>query len=145
MVWLAYSILLDRDLAEDTAQEAFARACEKLADLRRSERFGVWLGSICRNEAHQVLRDRMRRRLDSEPVDGSVSPPNDADGYDYAVKHAVDQLPQMYRQIVVLHYYSDMSYEQIHEVLGISVDCVKGRLHRARKKIGKALERQGFK
>ena len=51
MVWLAYAILLDRNLAEDAAQQAFVKACEKLGDLKNTNRFGAWLGRICRNEA----------------------------------------------------------------------------------------------
>ena len=145
MVWLAYSILLDRDLAEDTAQEVFARACQRLADLRRSDRFGVWLGSICCNEARQVLRDRRRQVSVQGQREEPASAPIGAEGHDQAVKQAVEQLPSTYRDVVVLHYYNDMSYEHMHQVLGISVDCVKGRLNRARKKISKALQRQGFR
>ena len=144
MVWVAYTILLDQNLAEDTAQEAFAKACARLADLRRSDRFGSWLSMICRNEAHQVLRGRRRQAVAQEQIQEPVRPPVGPDGYDQAVKQAVDQLPLPYREVVVLHYYHDMSYEQMHQVLGISIDCVKGRLSRARKRIGKALKRRGF-
>lgn len=55
MVWLAYAILLDRNLAEDAAQQAFVKACEKLGDLKNVDRFGAWLGRICRNEAYQLM------------------------------------------------------------------------------------------
>jgi RNA polymerase sigma-70 factor (ECF subfamily) len=144
MVWLAYSILLDRDLAEDAAQEVFAKACKSLADLRHADRFGVWLASICRNEARSVLRGRTRRVPVQEVAEAWVSPPTGTDGNDHDVKQAVDQLPLAYREVVVLHYYNDMSYEQMHQVLGISLDCVKGRLNRARKRISKALERHAY-
>ena len=144
MVWMAYAILLDRHLAEDAAQEAFARACVGLGSLRRPDRFGTWLGRICRNEAHQALRHR--RRQEAARVQGpeEVTTPAGSDGYDRVVKEAVDQLPLPFREVVVLHYYNEMSYEQMHRVLGISTDCVKGRLSRARKRIGKALKRRGF-
>jgi RNA polymerase sigma factor (sigma-70 family) len=68
-----------------------------------------------------------------------------SDGFDRAVKDAVDGLPTMYREVVVLHYYSGMSYQQIESVLGISGDVVKGRLARARKQIQVHLEREGFR
>lgn len=48
MVWLAYSILLDRTLAEDAAQQAFCKACEKLANLKRADRFVPWLAPMYR-------------------------------------------------------------------------------------------------
>jgi RNA polymerase sigma factor (sigma-70 family) len=143
MVWLAYSVLADRSLAEDAAQEAFAKACAGLTGLRRSDRFGPWLGCICRNEAHQVLRTRRRSMAALDASEPLVAPARN-DGHDEAVRHAVERLPAMYREVVVFHYYSDMSYEHIHQTLGISVDQVKGRLNRARKKISRALQRQGI-
>ena len=68
-----------------------------------------------------------------------------SDGFDRAVKDAVDGLPPMYREVVVLHYYSDMSYAQIESALGISGDKIKGRLARARKQIQVRLEKEGFR
>jgi DNA-directed RNA polymerase specialized sigma24 family protein len=46
MVWIAYSVLLDRPLAEDAAQQAFATACRKIRSLRQPDRFGPWLSEI---------------------------------------------------------------------------------------------------
>lgn len=144
MVWLAYSIVLDRSLAEDAAQQAFVKACEKLADLKRADRFVPWLAQICRNEAHQLIRDR--RKLQSaasvEPGDEVV---DDTDGPDLRlVKAAVDRLAPMYREIVVLHYYQRMDYRQIAATLGIAGHTVRGRLFRARRKIEQTLRRNGF-
>jgi RNA polymerase sigma-70 factor, ECF subfamily len=144
MVWLAYSILLDRTLAEDAAQQAFCKACEKLADLKRADRFVPWLAQICRNEAHQLIRDRrkLRSAASASPDDEIVY---DTDGPDLKlVKAAVDRLAPMYREIVVLHYYQRMDYRQIATTLGIAGHTVRGRLFRARKQIEQTLRRNGF-
>ncbi len=143
MVWLAYSILTDRDLAEDAAQEAFAKACAGLAGLRRPERFGAWLACICRNEARQVLRSKKQAASDPEVQEPEAGPAG-PDGHDEAVQRAVEQLPEMYRDVVVLHYYGDLSYEQIHQTLGISIDQIKGRLNRARRQIAEELEKRNL-
>jgi len=144
VVWLAYSILLDRDMAEDAAQQTFVKVCEKLADLKRADRFVPWLAQICRNEAHQLLRDRRKlqsaasARADDEIV-------YDTDGPNLRlVKAAVDRLVPMYREIVVLHYYQRMDYRQIAATLGIAGHTVRGRLFRARKQIEQTLRRNGF-
>ena len=144
LVWVAYAILLDRDQAEDAAQQAFVSACEKLADLRRVDRFGPWLVQICRNEAHQIIR---RRHRSTPPVPGETTFVSDQpnDGPDLGiVKEAVDQLTPMYREIVVLHYYSHMDYQQIAATLGIAGHTVRGRLFRARKQIEGILRKNGF-
>jgi RNA polymerase sigma-70 factor (ECF subfamily) len=144
MVWLAYSILLDRNLAEDAAQQAFVKACERLADLRRTERFGAWLAQICRNEAHQLLRDN--RRSTAQPSrESACADERETNRADLdVVKKAVGQLPPMYREIVVLHYYNHMDYRQIAATLGITGHTVRGRLFRARRQIERTLRDNGF-
>jgi len=146
MVWLAYAILLDRDLAEDAAQQAFVKACEKLGDLKNVNRFGAWLGRICRNEAYQLMRNRQRTQVSLTPQHEPVvaEDPASASDNQHAVKAAVDRLPEMYREIVVLHYYQHLDYRQISQVLGIADPTVRGRLFRARRKIEKMLRKNGF-
>ena len=142
MVWLAYSILLERNLAEDAAQETFALACEELAHLKRPEKFTGWLAGICRNVARQMARERKRETLTFAAA--AVVEQNNNDELDGMVKQAVCSLPEMYRQPLLLRYYNDMSYEQIGLVLGIARYTVKARLFRARRKIAKYLKLKGF-
>jgi len=145
MVWVAYSVLLDRGLAEDAAQQAFATACAKMHSLRQLDRFGPWLATICRNAAQDMARAR-RRDVALQKIAATEEPAQSgSDGFDRAVKDAVDGLPAMYREVVVLHYYSGMSYSQIESVLNISGDRVKGRLARARKQIQDHLEKEGLR
>lgn len=144
MVWLAYSILLDRTLAEDAAQQAFVKACEKLPGLKRADRFIPWLAQICRNEAHQLLRNR-KRAQSAMPIDADDKAAPVSEDLDLGlVKAAVDRLAPMYREIVVLHYYQRMDYRQIAATLGIAGHTVRGRLFRARRKIEQTLRRNGF-
>ena len=144
MVWLAYSVLLDRSLAEDAAQQAFVKACEKLPDLKRADRFVPWLSQICRNEAHQLIRDRKRGQSAMQIDVNDEAAPASSDPDLGLVKAAVDGLTPMYREIVVLHYYQRMDYRQIAATLGIAGHTVRGRLFRARKQIEQTLRRNGF-
>jgi RNA polymerase sigma-70 factor (ECF subfamily) len=144
MVWLAYSILLNRDQAQDAAQQTFVRACENLADLQRTDRFGPWLAAICRNEAHQIIRAR-RPLVGPHVADDLYAAQVDHDGDDHRlVRTAIDRLEPMYREIVVLHYYNEMDYRQIAATLGIAEHTVRGRLFRARRQIEKTLRKNGF-
>jgi len=56
MVAIAHSILGDRHLAEDAAQQAFAKAALKLPQLKKENRFAGWLAVICRNVAKDMAR-----------------------------------------------------------------------------------------
>ncbi len=144
LVWLAYSILLDRDQAEDCAQQTFVKACESLADLRRADRFGPWLTAICRNEAHQLLRAR-RRSPAPEMGDDLYAPHPDATGDNHVLVHAaIDRLEPMYREIIILHYFHQMDYRRIASTLGIACHTVRGRLFRARRSIERTLRKNGF-
>lgn len=145
MVWVAYSVLLDRSLAEDAAQQAFAKACEKLRGLKQLDRFGPWLTTICRHGAQDIMRVRSRDLSLRKAVAGEIPARANHNGFDRAVKDAVDRLPAMYREVIVLHYYQQMSYKEIESVLGLSSDVVKGRLARARRQMQVHLEHEGFR
>ncbi len=145
MVWVAYAVLLDRGLAEDAAQQTFATAYGKIRGLRRLDRFGPWLATICRNTAQDMARARRREAALQKRAISEARVASDSDGFDKAVKEAVDSLPALYREVVILHYYNGMSYQEIESILGVSNDRVKGRLARARKQIQVHLEKEGFR
>ena len=70
--------------------------------------------------------------------------PANASDHQHVVKAAVDKLPEMYREVVVLYYYQHLDYRQISTILGIADPTVRGRLFRARRKIEKMLRKNGF-
>ncbi len=142
MVALAYSVLGDRHLAEDAAQEAFAVACGELDRLRRKEKFGSWLAGICRN----VSRDMIRTQNKQMHVDKLLLSSRDdqADLHSEAVRRAVGKLGRADRELITLRYYNSFSYAQVAGVLGISRQAVNGRLMRVKRKIAKHLKRNGF-
>ena len=140
MVAVAYSVLRDHQLAEDAAQEAFARGLVSLRRLKDSARFAPWLARICRNVAVDMLRNRPPQiREDELPP---TADPGD-ESVNQVVREAIDSLPAGLREVVILRYYNDCSYEQISAVLGLSKMSINGRLTRAKRKLARYLRRQG--
>ncbi|MFB0554100.1 MAG: RNA polymerase sigma factor [Phycisphaerae bacterium] len=142
MVALAYSMLADRDLAEDAAQEVLAIACRDIGSLKSKERFAAWLAGICRNTARQMLRSKGK-----DIAVGVQSHPENTEAEEHrrdAIREAFLQLRPAERELIVLRYYDNSPYEQIAQVLDISVQAVNGRLVRAKRKIAKYLKRNGF-
>jgi RNA polymerase sigma-70 factor (ECF subfamily) len=142
MVALAYSVLGNRDLAEDVAQETFAIACQKLDSLRRRDKFAAWLASICRNTSRDILRSKgksviVAARKASEEFEVGEERRE-------AIRQAVWNLRSSERELIVLRYYNGFSQAQISSVLDISPHAVNGRLVRAKRKIAKYLKRNGF-
>jgi RNA polymerase sigma-70 factor (ECF subfamily) len=142
MVAIAHSVLGDRHLAEDAAQQGFAKAVRKLPQLKRKERFARWLAAICRNAALDLVTSRKNLRT-AEDL-SLVTPKTNENDATEAIKEAMAQLPASYRELIFLRYYDGMSYENISAVLGLSEQAINGRLRRAKKKIADHLRRNGF-
>jgi RNA polymerase sigma-70 factor (ECF subfamily) len=142
MVALAYSVLGDRDLADDIAQETFAIACQKLDTLRRRDKFAGWLASICRNTARNILR--LKGKTESVVFQERTENENIEKYRRDLIREAVFKLGSSERELIVLRYYNGFSQAQISNVLDISPSAVNGRLVRAKRKIAKYLKCNGF-
>jgi len=141
LVAVAYGVLRDRQLAEDAAQEAFARALVSLRRLKEPAKFAPWLAQICRNAAVDLAR---ARKPQIEVADLAQTPDRDTDEFvSQIVREAIDRLPISLREVVVLRFHNDCSYEQISAVLGLSKMAVNGRLTRAKHKLARYLRRRG--
>ena len=131
---LAYQRYLDRNEAEDIAQDTFLRAYRDLRRLRKPALFGKWLYGIALN----VIRERYRKRkptvpLESipEPAAAPPPPPDDAERQRQLLA-AVAELPPLYRVPLTLHYAQGLGYRRIGEQLGITESSARSRVHRAR-------------
>jgi len=141
MVAIAYSVVSDHQLAEDAAQESFARALVSLRKLKKQTRFAPWLAAICRNVAKDMVATKVRQ---ISTKDFSQAVQNNTDENAPVIRQAIEQLPVSAKELVVLRYYNGLSYEQIASVLGISQAAINGRLTRAKRKMADYLKRNGF-
>src|SRR6476659_1100894 len=143
---LAYRMLGNAEDAEDASQEIFLRAYTRLASFDRQRRFSTWLLSVGSN----YCIDRLRRRRFSWLTldDAAFALPSKERGPERIaldheqqaiIQQALQQLPENYRMVTVLRYWSDLSYEEIANVTGLPESTIKTRLHRARHMLAKAL------
>jgi RNA polymerase sigma-70 factor (ECF subfamily) len=135
-VAIAYCQLLDRGLAEDAAQESFAEACRQLHSLRNGAKFAYWLGTICRRIAGRMIKSK---RFCRELPEQELVAPAAADSHSDAVRAAVAQLPASAKEVIVMHYFGDLSHDEIAATLDISPSAVHGRLVRAREQLRRQL------
>ncbi len=115
MVAVAYSVLGDHHLAEDAAQEAFAKALTGLRGLKQPAKFGAWLAQICRNVATDMAKTRIRGGHNVELWE--APPEQGEDGLPSAVRRALGRLPAPARELIVLRYYDNLSYDQMSSFL----------------------------
>jgi len=142
MAAIAYAVMSDHQLAEDAAQESFARALVNLRNLKKKDRFAPWLAAICRNVAKDMLAAKARQ-INTDDI-SEVAETGNSDENNRAIRRAIERLPESAKYLVVLRYYDGLSYEQISSVLGISKASINGRLTRAKRKMADYLKRNGF-
>ena len=142
MVTIAYAVLNDHQLAEDAAQESFARALVRLRDLKNKDKFARWLAAICRNVAKDMVAARARR-INAEGLSQAARNNNDNEN-NLSIRRAIEQLPAPAKELIVMRYYNSLSYEQISSVLGISRATINGRIARAKRKMASYLRKIGF-
>lgn len=136
-VGIARNRLSDQHLAEDAAQEAFATACRTLSTLKKGDSFPQWLGTICRRTASRIAKNQPSHEqlsIDREPVSDAKHAILRQQVYD-----VLDQLDESSREIVLLHYYSGLSYKDIACVTNLSTQAIHGRMQRARGNLARIL------
>ncbi len=128
-----------REEAMELTQDVFVKAWQALPDWRPEAAFSTWLLQIARNAALDQLR--RRRVVRFAPLEEGLEVADDAPGPEarYAsrqrqaqLERALQRLAAEHREILLLRDIEDMPYEDIAEVLGISLGTVKSRIARAR-------------
>jgi RNA polymerase sigma factor (sigma-70 family) len=142
---IAYSGCGDFSLSQDLAQETFIAAWRKLADLRDPSKLRSWICTIARNLAHRSARKESRSATSrSAPLEAGhdvasaqPSPGEQAINDEEAtlVWQSLEQLPENYREPLILFYREEQSIARVATALELSEDAVKQRLSRGRKMV----------
>ena len=150
--------LVGRIDAEDLTQEVFARVGKGLKDFRGDADISTWIYRIATNVATDMLRSRSFQETRSDkPISPEEVPIEDTDLFtgekkpslerqairgemSSCVHDYIDGLPEKYRAVVILSEIEELTNPEIAEILGLTLDTVKIRLHRGRAKLRENLE-----
>ena len=158
---IAYGILANREDAEEVAQDVFIRIHRALPFFRGDSEFTTWMYRIATNLAKNKYRWNKTRG--SKVTDSLNAPIEGTGGDDALYRDALDEslspdealqfkelerrtteelqnLPDMYREILVLRNIREMSYEDIAQMLSCKLGTVKSRIARAREELRRRLE-----
>jgi RNA polymerase sigma-70 factor, ECF subfamily len=149
----SYAMVLTRNPAEaeDLVQETYVRAIPAMARLRKDSNLKGWLFEILRNVWFNQLRQRRSRPVvvpvdtGNDPIDNLVDPRKDS--YEtYAskvervrVQAAIQKLPEVFREIILLREFEELSYQEIAQILHCPAGTVMSRLARARSQLRELL------
>lgn len=127
----------DEAAAEDILQEVFLRIHTRMDTLTDPNRLESWVFQIARN----AVIDHYRRRRELEeipetvPAEDELVEPDAADDLASSMRGMVDELPEPYRQALILTEYEGLTQAELAERLGISLSGAKSRVQRARQRI----------
>lgn len=147
---LARRLVGDPHLAADVAQETLIRAWRALPRFRGDSRLSTWLYRITVNTSHTHLRRARRHSGPSLDELHELPAPEDLSHPVFAgetlelrdrLRSALDRLPAGQREVVVLKDVYGWSHAEIADMMGISETAAKVRLHRARARLVRDLER----
>lgn len=153
-----YLMVRDRSLAEDIFQEAFIKIINTLKSDRYNEegKFGPWAARIGRNLAIDYLRKMKRDKTitDSEGNDifsylriaeESVEDKIIRHQTEHSIKELVKRLPEEQKQVLIMRHWGDMSFKQIADHTGVSINTALGRMRYALSNIRKMMEQESIK
>ena len=127
---LAYSMLGNREEAEDATQEAVTRAWRRFSQLKDQRLVRPWFLAVVANQCRNVRRTRWFRTLrvaelfqPALPVEGAMERID--------IERGLARLPMGDRQALFMRFYLDLPVEEVALALGISPAAAKGRIYRA--------------
>ncbi len=140
---LVYRMAGDLDRAQDYTQETFIKAFSRLGEFRGESALSTWLGSIAISITLNGLK-KVKRALEREVVlddtltIGRITPAAEPDLKDRLAK-AIEELPEGYRVVFVMHDVEGYTHEEISTSLGVHPGTSKAQLFRARARLRESL------
>ena len=161
LYYFVLSILRNRADAEEVVQDTFIKVVKNIEKYDLSQRFSAWVFTIASNTAKDYLRKRKRhsvcisfdQNVNEESDEKSIDipdkrkiPVNEAykNEVEKILQQEISNLPDNYKEIILLRHIDDLSYDEIAEILDCKVGTVKSRLARAREMLKENVFRRGI-
>lgn len=142
---LALRMLGNRSDALDATQDAFIAAYRQAGSFRGDAAVGTWLYRIGANACKDLLRKRKRWITQDnetlEPLQVDTAPSTESSVTNrLVIRDALKELPDEYREAVVLHDLGGITYEEIARITETNIGTVKSRISRGRRRLAELLE-----
>ncbi|HHY45015.1 MAG TPA: sigma-70 family RNA polymerase sigma factor [Firmicutes bacterium] len=157
---LAYRLVSDREDAMDIVQDVFLKAYQALPRFRGESKFSTWIHRVCVNASLDYLRKKRKFPAysldeplslressvsrDLEDESGDVEAEVEIRDLGQAVYSVLKNLEVDHRVVITLCDIQGYSYQEISDMLGLSIGTVKSRLHRARNAVRRLLPKEHF-
>jgi RNA polymerase sigma-70 factor (ECF subfamily) len=131
------------DSADDVLQDVWLDVFRSVAKLAQPAAFSTWLFRIARDRAYRELRRPRHRRLEDSDEAGVTEEEFDFSAEDAEQVHVLlDKLAPEHREVLLLRFIEDMSYEDIARVTGCPMGTVRSRIYYAKRALQKTMEKE---
>ncbi len=148
------ALVKDEWVADDLIQETFIRVQQNVESLRDASKLSSWIfriaHNLCQDHFRQLKTSRREESIDHEEAEGlkealvqegrDIQKELEQGQMGECVQDQISLLPESLRAVLVLFDIMEFTHQEIADILGITVDNVKVRLHRARKRLKPILE-----
>jgi RNA polymerase sigma-70 factor (ECF subfamily) len=136
-------LLENTQMTEDIFQDTWLAVIRRICSLKKADAFAAWLYRIARNKAYQHLRRKKRlSELEENQEAVEYNQDNSFSPEDAAKIHScLKKLRHEHREVLMLRFLEEMSYEQIADVVNCSAGTVKSRIHYAKLALRKEMEK----
>ena len=139
--------LRNEDDAIDVCQETFRHIHLNAATYEPRARFTTYLFHIARNKCIDILRRRKRWKLQSldkamEPAEEPADSPLESEEFELEVRRALTEIPEPYREVMLMRLLEGMEYGEIAKVVEIPLGTVKSRIHTGLEQLRRVVRRR---
>ena len=148
---LALKMLKNRENAEEVAQDTFIKAFSSLSTFKGDSKFSTWLYKIAYYGSLDYLK-KEKRRLITSTIDSdhdihfseltTILDQFEIQDRKNMIKQSLDELSSDEAVLVTLHYFEELSLQEISEVINVSSNTIKVRLFRIRKRLAEILDKK---
>jgi RNA polymerase sigma-70 factor (ECF subfamily) len=129
------------EMAEDLLQDTWVNVIRKIRTLRNLDAFPSWLYRVARNAAYQQLRRKKVSKLNENMIVSEETTNDTFSAQDAVQIHAcLKELHPEHREVLMLRFLEQMSYQQIADVLSRNINTVKSRIYYAKLALKKKME-----
>lgn len=141
LYWHIRRIIVDHSLAQDVLQDSFIKAYQNFHQFKQDSQLYTWLYRIATNESLQQLNKLKRmQKTDEDPeyylqnmLADNVSP--EAEDIQILLQKAIHSLPEKQKLVFTMRYYEELPYEDMSQILDMSVGTLKTNYHYAKQKV----------
>ncbi|SFM01837.1 RNA polymerase sigma-70 factor, ECF subfamily [Gracilibacillus orientalis] len=150
MIWLAYSYVRDKAIAEDLTQNAFLKCYQKRNQLKDNASIRSWVYRITINGCKDYLRSSYVKRMIPTDILQSIFSRKKTESTESIylkndtssiLTENVFSLAPKYREVIILYYFEELKIREIKEILQLNENTIKTRLKKAKESLRKTLER----